>query len=228
MFSIVAQQQEVTMSSLDFLSNYINPAREAAGEKEVEGKDFVNRICDELDLKKENFLLLSTGARGRKPLYTMLNYDQLMLVGMRESKAVRKSVLAKLKELSAPKEDPMVLLAKQVLKLDEENKRLAATKAQINDKRTATLMNKASQDAKKIKKLESQLQHIGEYKSIIAAELPQRVKTELNPKAQTWRVLQKLSKEMGFDYPKVDDPRYGSVCTYHVKVIERFKAEYLE
>lgn len=95
---------ETTMSSLDFLNNIINPAREAAGENPIRNLDFVNRLKDELDLKDENFVLIETGTRGRNPLSTTLDYDQMMLVGMRESKAVRKVVLARIKELEA-KED---------------------------------------------------------------------------------------------------------------------------
>ncbi|EAR3926946.1 hypothetical protein PC146_000964 [Salmonella enterica] len=92
------------MSSLDFLNNIINPARKAASEEPVRNLDFVNRLKDELDLNNENFVLFETGTRGRNPLVTQLNYDQMMLVGMRESKAVRKVVLARIKELEA-KED---------------------------------------------------------------------------------------------------------------------------
>ncbi len=82
------------------------------------------------------------------------------------------------------------------------------TKAQINDKRTATLMNKASQDAKKIKKLESQLQHVGEYISLLAAKLPQRIDTEFKSNVQTWRVLKQISESLGYEIIKAKDERY--------------------
>jgi len=148
MFSIVSQQQEVTMSSLDFLNDYINPSRVKAGQSSTSNTHFLARVLDELEIGDDK-IFTTPHPQNNKPQHCVnLDYDQLMLVGMRESKAVRKSVLAKLKELSSPKEDPMVLLAKQVLKLDEENKRLASTKAHINNKRTATLMNKASQAAR--------------------------------------------------------------------------------
>jgi phage regulator Rha-like protein len=127
--------------------------------------------------------------------------------------------------------EALMLAAKQAEEIDSLNVRLddaVRTKAQIGDKRTATLMNKASQDAKKIKKLEQQLQDVGDYQSIIAAGLPERVETELNPRAQTWRVLKKISNDMGLPPKKVKDERYGEVNTYHVKVIEEFKNNYLE
>ncbi|WP_318465442.1 hypothetical protein [Photobacterium leiognathi] len=85
------------MSSLDFLNDYINPAREAAGEPLLRNGEMVRKLCDELDLNKTDFLLYSVG-RGRPAEYVNLNYDQMMLVGMRESKTVRKTVLAKLKQ----------------------------------------------------------------------------------------------------------------------------------
>ena len=227
MLSIVPQNQEVTMTTLDFLEQIINPARYLFGEKPVANDKFLKRVIDEIGFTENEKLSFTQEGHFKPTAYFNLNYDQMMLVGMRESKGVRKSILSKLKELTQPKEDPMVLLARQVIALDEENKRLAATKAQINDKRTATLMNKASQDAKRIKKLESKLQDVGEYQSIIAAGLPQRTETEVNPKAQTWRVLKKISEDMNLPPKKVKDERYGEVNTYHVSVITRYKEEYL-
>lgn len=59
---------------------------------------------DELDLKEENFLLLDTGASGRKASHTILNGDQLLLVGMRESKAVRRKVLDYIRRIEKDKQ----------------------------------------------------------------------------------------------------------------------------
>lgn len=95
---------EVTMSSLDFLNNIINPARVSEGECAHEPRKFLLKIEDELDQD-------GTGKKFRlnnnqtKTAYYDLNLDQLTLVGMRESKAVRRSVLEKLKVLSKPKMD---------------------------------------------------------------------------------------------------------------------------
>lgn len=86
------------MSSLDFLNEVINPARAAAGEKPVRPSDFHARVNDEIgeNLNYENFVV---GKTGHKTFYTTLNIDQMLLVGMRESKAVRRSVINTLKEL---------------------------------------------------------------------------------------------------------------------------------
>ena len=223
---ITTNETEITINSVDFLNEYINPARNRNGQGKVAYKDFIARVIDETEKSHEEiFLMDSTG--GRKRHVVNLSYDEMILVGMRESKAVRKSVLSKLKELSRPKEDPVLLLARRVLEQDAEIKALEKSKSQINDKRTATLMNKASQDAKKIKRLEGKLQDVGEYQSLIAAGLPQRTETDVNPKAQTWRILMKICEQLGFPPKKVKDPRYGEVNTYHVAVITKYKEDYL-
>ncbi|MCL7648151.1 hypothetical protein M8355_22400 [Enterobacter hormaechei] len=95
---------EFSLSSYEFLTKVINPAREEAGENPVSNKDFINRVKDELDLKEENFLLLDTGASGRKSSHTILNGDQLLLVGMRESKAVRRKVLDYIRRIEKDKQ----------------------------------------------------------------------------------------------------------------------------
>lgn len=89
------------MSSLDFLNNIINPSRIEFGEKPVRPSDFHARVNDEIEeeLNYENFVV---GKTGHKTHYAVLTMDQMMLVGMRESKAVRRSVLAKLKVMHEP------------------------------------------------------------------------------------------------------------------------------
>lgn len=226
MLPIIQDTNEVTMNSVDFLNSYINPARESEGYSKVAYKDFIARVIDETDKEHgEIFLMESTGGRTRHVV--SLSYDEMLLVGMRESKAVRKSVLLKLKELSVPKGDPMVLLARQVIALDEENKRLAATKAQINDKRTATIMGRLGNAAKTIKKLEDKLQDVGTYQSLTASKIPARVDTELKNNVQSWRLLKQLSSDMQLPPKKVKCERYGEVLAYHVDVIELFKSKYL-
>ncbi|EFJ1100674.1 ant domain protein, partial [Escherichia coli] len=93
MNEMISVDHEISMSSLDFLNNIINPSRIEAGEKPVRPSDFHARVNDEIDeeLNYENFVV---GRTGHKTYYTMLNMEQMMLIGMRESKAVRRSVLA--------------------------------------------------------------------------------------------------------------------------------------
>jgi vacuolar-type H+-ATPase subunit I/STV1 len=236
MLPIVSNPEEITMNSIDFLNEIINPARIYAGEKETRYTDFIKRVIDELDLSQNEIFVLDNKGKGRNQHYAVLNYDQMILVGMRESKAVRKSVLAKLKELSDQVEKKAVQLpdfsnpAEAARAWAEQFERAAIaekTKAQINDKRTATLMNKASQDAKRIKKLESQLQDVGEYQSIVAAKLPQRIDTEVRNNVQSWRILKEISSDRQLPPKKVKCQRYGEVLAYHIDVIEIFKDKYM-
>lgn len=112
--------------------------------------------------------------------------------------------------------------------ISEQRDEAIKTKALIIDKKTATAMNTASRLSKENKLLQSKLQYVGEYLSVIAAGLPQRVVIELNDNAQTWRVLMKICKEMKLPPKKVKDERYGEVNTYHLSVIHKFKADYLD
>ncbi|WP_306309350.1 hypothetical protein [Xenorhabdus anantnagensis] len=102
--NLANQSVVVTMSSIDFLNDIINPARVSAGEKEVENRRFIARIEDELDDLgvAENFYVTTSQGAKRKIKGYNLTMEQMTLVGMRESKAVRRIVLAKLKALTSP------------------------------------------------------------------------------------------------------------------------------
>ena len=99
MNELINVDSDFEMSSLDFLNNVINPARVAAGEQPHEPRKFLLKIEDEIgdSLTGKKFRLNNNQT---KTFYYDLSMDQMLLVGMRESKAVRRSVLAKLKELS--------------------------------------------------------------------------------------------------------------------------------
>lgn len=116
---------------------------------------------------------------------------------------------------------------KEKIAISHERDHAIKTKAEISDKKTATAMATASVLSRKVKTLESKLQDVGAYQSLIAAQLPQRIETELNDNAQTWRVLIKISKDMNLPPKKVIDERYGAVNTYHVDVINKFIEDYL-
>lgn len=88
-----------TMSSLEFLNGVINPARDEVGQKAVPNRDFIKRVEDELqgqDVPCEIFSRFGNAVK----VYT-LNADQLLLVGMRESKAVRLKVLEYIRKVEA-------------------------------------------------------------------------------------------------------------------------------
>ena len=96
MNSVMNVSADVTMSSLDFLKDVINPARMVQGEPEVKNAHFVARVEDELD---DLPAVKTINRYGNTVKYYELTMEQMMLVGMRESKAVRRAVLAKLKEM---------------------------------------------------------------------------------------------------------------------------------
>lgn len=89
-----------TMSNIELLE-VINHARKEFNEKPVRLNDFNNRIADELEGEYyETFVVRNPN--GTTSQGFNLNIDQCTLIGMRESKGVRKNVLAILKEKQKP------------------------------------------------------------------------------------------------------------------------------
>jgi phage regulator Rha-like protein len=124
-------------------------------------------------------------------------------------------------------EQQVLMIATQLIETTKQRDEAIATKAHINDKRTATLMNKASQDAKKIKKLESKVQDAGTYRSIKSEKLPKMIDTGSKKPRVNHSVLKEISVNLGLDIAKLDDPLYGSVNGYHVKAFEELRRLYL-
>lgn len=91
-----------TMTSVE-LRDMINDARLHAGEPKVRNDQFLSRVEDELGDELEGVQKYCTLVHGNQVDTYSLTLDQCMLVGMRESKAVRRSVLHKLKELEGPR-----------------------------------------------------------------------------------------------------------------------------
>jgi hypothetical protein len=95
--SLFAKSESI--SSYDFWK-VLNQIRKDEGASEIQHGDFIKRVEDECDFfNSESFVVKNT--RGNRELKAyMLNHDQMILVGMRESKAVRKQVLNWLKDLT--------------------------------------------------------------------------------------------------------------------------------
>ena len=114
MNNITVTESLSTITSL-VLREIINTARVEYGENPVRNDQLLVRIEDELD-GELSVAKLSQPLRGGTPQrYYDLTRDQCALVGMRESKGVRRSVLAKLKEveqaqLHLNKPDPAIYL----------------------------------------------------------------------------------------------------------------------
>lgn len=95
--SITATQNNQTMSSIELLK-VINKARKDFGEKPVRLNDFNNRIADELSGDDYESFVVQNPNNTTSTAYK-LTLDQCILIGMRETKSVRRYVLAKIKEL---------------------------------------------------------------------------------------------------------------------------------
>lgn len=136
--------------SSKILLEIINFARLNFNENPVRLNDFNNRIADELEGEYyETFVVQNTN--NTESIVYGLTIDQCMLIGMRESKAVRKNVLATLKQKQTPLlpqsfSEALQLAADQARLLE-----LAAPKVTYYDTvvERSTLLN-ASQVAQKI------------------------------------------------------------------------------
>lgn len=109
--------EDVKMNSYEFLATMINPAREAAGESKLRHNWFMEKIDDEFegdDLVYRN----SVDLQNKNIKVVELSMEQMLLVGMRESKAVRRAVLAKLKEMQNTINDQKEVISKMA-SLDE-------------------------------------------------------------------------------------------------------------
>lgn len=96
---LTLHDKQITMSSLDLLK-LVNQARASSDEKEVRHSDFVARCRDELDGDHyEIFVVQNSNSTTTEAIN--MTADQCKLVAMRESKAVRRAVLARLNELEA-------------------------------------------------------------------------------------------------------------------------------
>ena len=159
---------EQKMLSKDLL-DLINQVRAQFNEKPVRLNDFNNRVADELDGDNyESFVVQNFN--NTESVVFELKIDQCMLIGMRESKAVRKNVLAILKQKQLPQSfsEALQLAADQARQLE-----LAAPKVQYFDRvaDTKNLLN-ASQVGKKVGmsavKLNQYLADMGVYDRRIA------------------------------------------------------------
>ena len=139
MNSLVAMSSEVTMTSLDFM-DVINAERVDAGENAHEPRKFLAKVMDELDLDetRKKFLLNSNQTESA---YYDLTMDQMMLVGMRESKFVRRNVLTKLKQMEKPQvpqtyASALLEAGRLALELEQSQAQLAiaAPKAEFVDR----------------------------------------------------------------------------------------------
>jgi len=93
---------EATVSTIDLLA-LVNEARARNNEPELRRNVFHARVEDELDGDHYKKIVVQN-LNGTQSGAFELSLDQCMLVSMRESKGVRRTVLTKLKAMDEPKE----------------------------------------------------------------------------------------------------------------------------
>lgn len=93
-----------TLSSIQLLE-MVNGARKEHGENAIRRNDFHARISDELDGEHYETFVVQNPNGTTTSAYS-LSHEQCLLVSMRESKAVRRSVLKKLKTLEDQQKAP--------------------------------------------------------------------------------------------------------------------------
>lgn len=135
-----------TVTSIELLK-IVNEERAKAGESVVRHNVFLSRCKDELD--GEPYKIFVESAKGQTPAFEAIEMtqDQCKLVAMRESKSVRRHVLARLKELEAKAAQPafqipatlsaaLRLAAEQAEQIEQQQAQLAITapKAQALDR----------------------------------------------------------------------------------------------
>ena len=210
----------VTMTSLELL-NLVNEARTEFGEGDVRRNDFTARCRDELAGDHyETFVVQNLNKTESVEL--RMTRDQCMWVLMRESKAVRRRVTAKLNRLDQQPIVPALpgdyisalehLLASkrsEQLAIEERDKAIE-TKAEIGSRREATAMATASAAVRQANQLKEELGRGLRQATVAAVEKVCKRKFG----KQGFRPLKSWCAENGVQAPKVHDPRYGWVRSW--------------
>lgn len=213
----IVNSQVATMTSLQLL-DLVNDTRAEFGESQVRHGDFAARCRDELDGEYyETFVVKNQ--RGPATEAIRMTADQCKLVAMRESKGVRRRVLARLSELEAKAAQPPVALTRMdILKLameseearikaEAERDHAIATKAQISDRKTATAMATASAKAREVSRLKHELGYSTRHATILQVEKKLKRDFDYHP-LRRWCNQHKVTPE------RVPDKRYGDVVAW--------------
>ncbi|NIL20062.1 hypothetical protein [Pseudomonas sp. AN3A02] len=210
----------VTMTSLELL-DLVNEARTEFGEGDVRRNDFTARCRDELAGDHyETFVVQNLNKTESVEL--RMTRDQCMWVLMRESKAVRRRVTAKLNCLEQQPIVPALpqdyigalehlLESKRSQKLAiEQRDHAIETKAEIGSRREATAMATASAAVRQANQLKEELGRGLRQATVAAVEKVGKRKFG----RQGFRPLKAWCAENGVLAPKVHDSRYGWVRSW--------------
>lgn len=197
-----------TMTSLE-LRDIINSARAELGESKVRNDQLLARIEDELAGDLGVCKIFAHPQSGAEMRYYDLTRDQCTLVGMRESKAVRRSVLAKLKAMGSatPEQSPAVKdpqLAAMVMMLTQ----LDTVKQEQDAQR-----NELAEIKAKIQATPDQFYTVAGYASLRGMSIDTKKAAMLGRKAA------KLSREYDMEIGKAHSSIHGTVNTYHVDIL---------
>ncbi|WP_312740827.1 hypothetical protein [Cedecea neteri] len=198
------------------LLGIINAARREYDEPEISHNKFVKKVERELEGEFYPEIPKPSTERGGRPTVAYgLTNDQCMLVSMRESKAVRRSALAKLKarNVAAPAlstlEILQIAMASEQGRIEAEKRADEAerTKAEIGNRREATAMATASAAVRKSKQLAERL---GEHEKHATVKAVKKITDIEYP----WRPLKKWCEQNGMEPHKVPDNQFGFVKSW--------------
>ena len=207
----------VTMTSIELL-DLVNEARTEFGEGDVRRNDFTARCRDELAGDHyETFVVQNLNKTESVEL--RMTRDQCMWVLMRESKAVRRRVTAKLNRLDQQPIVPTLpgdyisalehlLASKRAEQLAiEQRDQAVATKAEIGSRREATAMATASAAVRQVQKLKDDLGLGTRQAAVLAVEKAVGRKFGVSG----YVPLRRWCKARGVTAPKVFHPTFGFV-----------------
>lgn len=163
----ISKNETLTMSSFE-LFIIVNRARESESETKVRLNKFNEKIENELEGEHYTKSVV-TNQNGTESLIYELTVDQCMLIAMRESKAVRRSVLHKIRELESREAfqipqtlgEALQLAADQAKQLELQAPKVAFVDNLVDRKNLMTATQVANKHGMSAVKLNKLLDEIG-------------------------------------------------------------------
>lgn len=184
-------------------------------------KDWFPRMCEYGFTEGEDFCSFLSESTGGRPAHdAQLTIDMAkeicMLQRNEKGKMARLYFIQLEKDWNSPEKvmaRALEIAHRTIKNLQAENKELERTKAWINDKKTATAMNTASQKSKEVRRLKIELDRSKEYASIKAVEKATGGRFK-------WQPIRNYCTSQELEMKKVFDPNFGAVNTYPAEAWE--------